>query len=155
MVYLLIFSLVLHLVSFFVMLILYQKIESAKPLDKEKTLKEMEDMLVAYTTEIKADNEKLARRLNNLSLEETAEAGEKSRPEMHPDGVKNSSERPEETYQDYSPPIPEEPQEEVTIASSDTSKVLLMHQQGYHAEDIARYMRMGAGEVELLLKFYK
>ncbi|GEL06684.1 DUF6115 domain-containing protein [Salisediminibacterium halotolerans] len=166
MVYLVIVSLVLHLVSFFVMIILYQKIESSQPPDTGRTLKEMEDMLISYTTEIKENNEKLARRINDMdtAASKPAPLTENLR---HAQADEQKDKRAAETaakqdtaadadYSAYNPPLPEETAaQEAAFISSETSRVLSMHQQGFSEADIARQLGIGAGEVHLLLKFYK
>lgn len=174
MIYLVFISLLLHLVSFFVIVILYQRIENQKPLDKEKTVKEIEDLLLSYTAEMKENNEKLAKRISELPVAERNqvfknEAAEDARPEgtspaqinkeaegkRTPDSVRETGSEMPEKYSRYTPPVPGMEKEEESLKPSSTSKVLSLSKQGYSKDEIAKQLEMGAGEVELLLKFYK
>lgn len=172
MVYLVIISLVLHLVSFFIMVILYQRIESQKPLDKDKTIREMEDLLVSYTSEMKENNERLVRRMTKISPETVqkrpVDQSEKQNTltkvvcsESKNDGPssqsnENSSDLPydDNEYDQYMPPTPSD-KDQVSFDSSSTANVLSLSKQGYSENEIAKRLQMGAGEVGLLLKFYK
>ncbi|UTR15070.1 hypothetical protein MM221_00255 [Salipaludibacillus sp. LMS25] len=176
MIYLVIISLFLHLISFFIIVVLFQRLDNQKPLDKEKTLKEMEDLLISYTTEMKDNNERLARRMAHLtpsvkatpvtpklSFEEketgSSPAFSDEVDELHGTNVKEDVNEPIEEasdtkYAEYEPPLPSS-EKEVSVEPSDTSKVLSLNKQGYTEQEIAKKLDMGAGEVALLLKFYK
>jgi DNA repair exonuclease SbcCD nuclease subunit len=174
MIYLVLISLVLHLISFFIIVVLFQRLDNQKPLDKEKTLKEMEDLLISYTTEMKENNEKLARRMAHLTPAVKATPVVTPKPsfeqketepfteEVDELNSKNDkedvNERVEETsdtkYAEYEPPLPSSEKEDI-VEPSDTSKVLSLSKQGYTEQEIAKKLDMGAGEVALLLKFYK
>lgn len=168
----------MHLVSFFVMIVLYQRIESHKPLDQEKTIKEMEDLLVSYTTEMKENNERLVRRVSRMPSKdvlkgkselsdpivqdenEIKKASHSSRKSALKNEATTSTEKEMEAditeeYNRYEPPAPSEEKEEVSFDSSNTARVLSLSEQGFSHREIAKKMQMGAGEVELLLKFYK
>ena len=171
MAYLVIVSLALHFVSFYIMVILYQKIDRQKPLNQEKMHSEMEDLLLSYTTEMKENNERLARRINKLTtnpplgqvneslgkeaVKPKQKDKESERIASEPSEYTIKAERDNEEYLQYEPPLPKEDTEETTIDSFSTSRILSLYQQGFSISDIAKKMHMGAGEVELLLKFYK
>ncbi|MCR6096071.1 hypothetical protein HXA31_08305 [Salipaludibacillus agaradhaerens] len=178
MIYLVLISLFLHLISFFIIVVLFQRLDNQKPLDKEKTLKEMEDLLISYTTEMKDNNERLARRMAHLTPSVKAppvvtpkapfEQKEPESSQMFTEEVDelqssiNDKEdvngQVEETsdtkYAEYEPPLPPSEKEDI-VEPSDTSKVLSLNKQGYTEQEIAKKLDMGAGEVALLLKFYK
>ncbi|AOM83158.1 DUF6115 domain-containing protein [Salisediminibacterium beveridgei] len=182
MIYLLILSFFLHLVSIFAIVTLYQKTEAFKPMDKEQTLREMEDLLVSYTTEMKENNERIARRLSKLNLEQAKptnfEKESRDPTEEQKQGNQHPSEKPEkdadfvnkssaaslkelnreqtnekDEYGGYKPPSI--PDDDVKVNTSSTSRILSMHAQGESPQEIARKLQMGAGEVELLLKFHQ
>jgi len=173
MVYLVITSLVLHLVSFFVMIILYQRVENQKPLDKDKTIREMEDLLVSYTAEMKENNERLVRRMTKISpatLGKNSDIQSENQNVYQANSAYPKVKKDEQTveseevsldvaidnnYDEYTPPTPSNNKDQISFASSNTAKVLSMSKQGYSENDIAKRLQMGAGEVSLLLKFYK
>lgn len=173
MVYIVIVSLVLHLVSFFVMIILYQKIENQKPMDKEKTIREMEDLLVSYTSEMKENNERLVRRMTKISPESIHKrpVDQAEKQDANPaktdyprsinnvpssESIEDSSELAYESeYDQYMPPTPSGNKDQVSFDSSSTANVLSLSKQGYTESEIAKKLQMGAGEVGLLLKLYK
>ncbi|WP_416150923.1 DUF6115 domain-containing protein [Salipaludibacillus sp. HK11] len=168
MVYLVIISLTLHLVSFFVMVILYQKIEQQKPVDQGKTMREMEDLLISYTSEMKENNERLVRRMTKLSPssipdtqsdEKNHDSGELDQKNNTPSSLESIDGKGMDdeglVYPHYSPPISSGDKDEVSLNSSSTANVLSLSKQGYSVSEIAKRLQMGAGEVELLLKFYK
>ncbi|MFC0472029.1 DUF6115 domain-containing protein [Halalkalibacter kiskunsagensis] len=45
--------------------------------------------------------------------------------------------------------------EEDIYEQSDTAKVLSLSKKGLNAEEIAKRLHLGKGEVELMLKFYR
>lgn len=147
------------------MILLYQRIERAKPLDEEKVVKEIEDLLLSYTTEMKENNERLARRISKLAVNSSHEKVDNHKTEAKktervapPTSLVNSfldSSSNEENYKEYEPPLPDENPEEMAVDSPTSSRVLSLYKQGYSATNIAKELRIGAGEVELLLKFYK
>lgn len=182
MIYLLILSFFIHLASIFAIVVLYQKTEAFKPMDKEQTLKEMEDLLVSYTTEMKENNERIARRLSKLNLDQAkpldygndswnrtkeqkpgnqhpsdehgkaVSVADKSALSSFKDRDQVESDKKDE-YVDYSPP--DIPDDDVKVNTSSTSRILSMHAQGESPQEIARKLQVGAGEVELLLKFHR
>ncbi|WP_096199387.1 hypothetical protein [Bacillus sp. FJAT-45350] len=69
--YLLVISFILHLVTFLWIITLMQRHQSPSKIDEEKIKSDIEDLLITYTTELKAENEKLANEINkwNKSIE--------------------------------------------------------------------------------------
>ncbi|WP_078595619.1 DUF6115 domain-containing protein [Evansella clarkii] len=167
MLYLLIISFLLHLVCFYFIILLYQRLKQQEPFDKEKTLDEMEEMLLAYTTEMKENNEKIARivsrKLNNQTAglkpddrSSAAEPDESEREQEEPDGeiIAFQTEQDSAEQKEYTPPLPDE-EKAVRVDTSPQSRVLSLHNEGYTIKEIARKLNMGTGEVELMIKFYK
>ncbi|MDG5788162.1 hypothetical protein QA612_11750 [Evansella sp. AB-P1] len=164
MVYVLIISFILHLISFLFMIILFQRQEKQQIVDQKKILNEMEDMLVAYTAEMKENNERIANIVLKRSKEFTVsraknhENKDKIQEKDFADEsiiIEKASIRMEDEddeYEAYSPPVPEDDSKATTSANA---KILSLHQEGYSVQEIAQQLNMGAGEVELFLKFYK
>lgn len=161
------------------MILLFQRQKEQNPVDQEKNLKEMEDLLLSYTAEMKENNERLVKmvlkekglqRANELKqqTEQTQKSPKPSITHVDVSGVestkvteeKNETKeeelpmlKDEEKYKDYAPPTPKEEEHDTT--PSDTSRVLSLHQQGYTVMEIAQKLNMGIAEVDLLLKFHK
>ena len=160
MIYLLIISFILHLVSFFFIVLLYQRQLRQEPFNKEKTLNEMEDILVSYTTEMKENNERMVRIVSRQTktppaqfskARETAEENTEPFP-----GIEEALEMKTKAgeFSQYVPPLPDE-KEAQDLSPSPASQILSLHQQGNSIKEIAQKLKLGTGEVELLLKFHK
>lgn len=168
MIYLLLVSLFLHFVTFFAITVLYKRQEVQQPYSNAKQIQEMEDMLLSYTTEMKENNEQLIQRLKvekekyvkqqeaALDRSETAD----STTDTHVESIKPinyypplTAAGPKNPYENYQPPLPkEEPPAEAAVTSKH-SRVLALKKEGYTEKEIAKKLNIGAGEVELLLKF--
>lgn len=170
---LIVISLILHLFTFLWIITLSQKMNAMNANqtdanDFEKVKSEIEDILLSYTEQMKDENEKLLlqiKRENDLINQklnsETVEKMEE--PPMAAQTVQlDLNRKPEpknkeldDDYSKYVPPsIPEESSEDV-YEQSDTAKVLSLAKQGLDAEQIAKKLSLGKGEVELMLKFYQ
>ncbi|WP_096435382.1 DUF6115 domain-containing protein [Alteribacter populi] len=171
MVYFLIVSIVLHFISFYFLILLYQKQQNISYSEKKhkQTVQEIEDLLVAYTAEMKDSNEKLINELVEKQHEtqaanprnsdyKTEELGKEKQQSENIRPHINPFPEPEvvilETEQNYSPPVPKDEPEE-SVEASQTAQVLSLYHQGYSELDIAKKLNIGNGEVQLLLKFYK
>lgn len=164
MAYLLAVSFLLHFVSFFALIVLVQKInvKNYKTGDEEKLKREIEDLLVAYTTEMKDENEKLVNKIihKRKDIEQTQTRTIKSYENNQ--GYKNKPQDnkyipvQKEVFDDdtYAPPPTIEKTEDI-IEQSSTAQILSLAKQGYSAKEIAKKLNIGDGEVELLLKFHK
>lgn len=182
--YLLIISLILHLGTILWIVVLMQKInqptQNTEPIDAKKITREIEDLLVAYTAEMKADNERLVKELKTQAVskpivpmqESTHREIDVSEENMIKplkvtqdpitslhiekketvDSVKLEAE--ENRFPSYEPPTVTENQSDA-FEQSDTLKVLTLAKQGLNVDEIAKKLNMGKGEVELLLKFYQ
>lgn len=174
MAYLLAISFLLHLITLFIIVVLVQKTNVIKPSllsndrEQEKLKQEIEDLLVAYTIEMKEENEKLInklvqkRKMQEQVQTETAKTYEKNRDQTYqaekkiePTGLlKSSPKRNHQTDEhSYVPPFVEETED--IVEQSSTAQILSLAKQGYSAKAIAKRLNIGDGEVELLLKFHK
>lgn len=149
-----------------------EKQPEASKQEMEKIKDELEDLLIAYTAEIKEGNERLLKQLEeNKQLNQVTER--RTAPEIknveEPVKVKGNhyaphnihvkqndfEEEPEERYDEYSPPVVNQATEDMYYEQSDTAKVLALAKQGLSVEQIAKKLNMGKGEVDLMLKFYR
>lgn len=158
---LLIISLLLHGVTFLWILTLMKRNSIAEHTieDSEQLKQEIEDILLAYTAEMKEENERLLAQLRQKQAEapknESAVENQISLAKAVKETAPPEKEPPSASgYEDYQPP-PVDDGEEVSFEQSDTARVLLLAKQGKSAEEIARKLNVGKGEVELLLKFYR
>ncbi len=182
--FLLVISLVLHLFTILWVITFMQKIENKtrSNVEDEKLKQEIEELLVAYTTEMKEENEKLVKILQEKlksekygnkqsTLRNSEENGNMDRTTKKETAFLNQAAKSpvpavylgkkivqpsiDNEYSDYTPPSIEENISEVLYDKSEKTKVLALAQRGHTSDEIAKKLNMGKGEVELLLKFYQ
>ncbi|WP_209122360.1 DUF6115 domain-containing protein [Alkalihalobacillus sp. BA299] len=163
-------SLVLHLLTFLWIITLLQKVnnQQTSPINEEKLKRDIEDLLVAYTTEMKEENEFLLEQIKKYQQTSTAtkNGDEKENGQqktiLKTATVKSKKEhkgrvqaQPKEKvkYEEYQPPEIEGEKPDL-YEQSNTAKVLLLSKQGLSSEEIAKKLNLGKGEVELMIKFY-
>lgn len=174
--YLLAVSFVLHFITFYLLIMFYQRLKAQQPFDKEKTLREMEDLLIAYTQEMKDNNEKLAKTVlrerkakssfsppiskditeakivqNDENMKEDQENILEQKHKVQDEKVE--TEHFQEQVMNYTPPLPKD--EPPPLHTSPISQILSLHKRGLDVNEIAKQLNMGAGEVELLIKIHK
>ncbi|MDV2885248.1 hypothetical protein RYX45_08640 [Alkalihalophilus pseudofirmus] len=188
MVYILTISLLLHGLTILWMMTLAKKISVGPPsghTENEKVKREIEDLLFAYTSEMKEENERLLHEIKQLK-EVSSPSENKSKGENNEQGQSTSLQQDkrdgktsksrddhpqikkpvnieqekdpflDEKYNDYLPPSPSSNEESAAIfEQSDTANVLMLSKRGLTAEQIAKQLQLGKGEVELILKFYR
>lgn len=153
-----------QVISFYFIALLYMKLSKFDDLEKKqnKLMKEMDDAIAVYLTEIKDDNEQLIEQL-------TAKVEEKRRLDIPEEPVKQPRQLPEEEQapvrmtapqstmrhharQSYAAAVQKNiVQEEVAV--DDRTRAIHMSAEGYSIEEIARKLGKGKTEVELILKF--
>ncbi|MBU8906986.1 DUF6115 domain-containing protein [Desertibacillus haloalkaliphilus] len=174
--YLVIVSIILHFITFFWIITLMQRFNREAPSpnkNAEKVKAEIEDLLVAYTTEMKEENERLIKQFIDHGQEQSQQLREdtvRHDPPQRERTTKQTSplsplsneqvefDKTENEYdRSYQPPIPtdDDYKSDDVFEQSETAKVLSLANQGYSANEIAKKLGMGKGEVELLLKFYQ
>ncbi|PSL51216.1 hypothetical protein B0H94_101126 [Salsuginibacillus halophilus] len=169
-------SFLLHVGSILAIVLLLQKIrrlENGRDFDDAK--REIEDVLMTYTEEMKDDNRRLLQELNQKEVKpeavytkqpappqttehKQAETREEKAPTSFQSLLKTHAQATyqapassdHETEREVDPP---EPKQADAFEQSPQSAVYTLAEQGYEAVDIARKLDMGRGEVELLLKF--
>ncbi|CAM3749661.1 DUF6115 domain-containing protein [Alkalicoccus chagannorensis] len=173
MIYLLLISLFLHILTFLAFIVLYKRQETHQPGHYEQQMREIEDMMISYTAEMKENNEKLLRRFQAEKAEIRKEQTVSSAPQesnvpyyppLHAvekdlhilNGAAQTYAPPKQPAAPavYTPPEPAEPEAE-TAEMSTQSKVLQLHAEGKNEQQIAKELGIGAGEVELLVKFHQ
>jgi DNA-directed RNA polymerase specialized sigma24 family protein len=168
--FLLLFSLILHGVTFLIMIYFYKRFSQYQDVDNMKrTVREIEDLFEAYLMELKDENKKflnIVTKNGNTVIEQnrvvdTEEELKDEKQEVDPVAPnKNSSskvenEAPNVQNQDENQYEPESIElEDAVEEPSIQSTVLLLYQQGLSVEEIAKKLNMGKTEVELIIKFH-
>ncbi|MFA9456068.1 DUF6115 domain-containing protein [Halalkalibacter sp. AB-rgal2] len=156
---LVVISLLLHGFTFLWIMILLQRIRhvQSQPDSMNQLQSEMEDILLAYTTEMKEENERLLEKVQRNKHQTTRSLVEEQSAKASNDSIqleaKEEQEQEQEDSLPYIPPI--EINEQETYEKSYTVKVLELAQSGLTSEQIAKKLKMGKGEVELILKFHQ
>lgn len=146
----------LQLISFYLIVLLYSKLDKVKDLEKKQNqvLAEIEDSFGAYIAEMKDENNRLLEELKNT---------EKPVSSAHQNIVKETNKKAIASF--------EQPKSYVskklatnsylkTLASTEKKvpittkeKVLFYDEEGKSIEEIAKLLQIGKTEVELFLKF--
>ncbi|MCK0470779.1 hypothetical protein [Halalkalibacter sp. APA_J-10(15)] len=154
---LVVISLLLHGFTFLWIMILLQRIRhvQSQPDSMNQLQSEMEDILLAYTTEMKEENERLLEKVQRNKHQTTRSLVEEQSAKASNDSIQLEAkeEQEQEDSLPYIPPI--EINEQETYEKSYTVKVLELAQSGLTSEQIAKKLKMGKGEVELILKFHQ
>lgn len=165
----LLFLFILQVIGFYFIALLYVKVSKFNNLEKkqQKLMAEMDDAIGAYLTELKEENERLIRIIeqrqeNDRLKEHVPESGRKQEPEQPSESKEYSFKPPSypvkvamKSYQ-ATPVLNKgnlaEPQMKET-ALDDRTLAIRMHDDGKPVEEIAKRLGKGKTEVELLLKF--
>ncbi|NEU29347.1 hypothetical protein GN156_00915 [bacterium LRH843] len=148
----LIISLLLHGVAFLWIMALRGRQSDVSRTDIQQMKNEMADLLLAYTEEMKAENERLIEQIKGSSQRVVqAKPAEEIKMEKRVMPSENKPVIAVDRYKDYQPPVAEP--EEAIYEQSLTAQVLALKKQGLSAKHIAKTLNIGTGEVELMLKF--
>ncbi|MFC0558579.1 DUF6115 domain-containing protein [Halalkalibacter alkalisediminis] len=158
-------SLLLHGVTFLWIMTLLQKQQPVQDTDLKKVKNEIEDLLISYTAEMKEENELLLKQIQEVKHRDTkanqqasVDKGLTRNLSRNPDkinDIESKHERKvEEDYTAYQPPLLDM-DEELIYEQSDSAKVMALFKQGLSTTDIAKRLKLGKGEVELMLKFHQ
>ncbi|USK35717.1 hypothetical protein LIT25_10695 [Bacillus sp. F19] len=150
---LMVFSMILHAAGFYLIALIYIRYQSVKKSEGKQAamLEEAERSLAAYLIDLKEENEKL---INEIKMERLKVINI-GRNTSHP---KKAESEPEDSefpvhaigYEDY---LELSSSNETVHPQSDEEKVISLYQKGYSSEEIAKELKKGITEVELLLKF--
>ncbi|KGA98224.1 hypothetical protein AJ85_05205 [Alkalihalobacillus alcalophilus ATCC 27647 = CGMCC 1.3604] len=173
-------SFIIHIVVVFILVSLKNRIAHLEQ-ENEKLnhLKvEIQDSLILHTSQIKKDNEALIQSLSNhtvtseeqkskrsnVELAESAQSGAVQHKSIEQEPLKESPKKSSfkaelnkaeaSSYSDYEPPV-DTTSEGVVFEQSLTVKVLTLSKQGLSVEEIAKQLKVGKGEVQLILNFYR
>lgn len=160
-VFLLIVSILFNFINLFIILIIWKKYSLSDLTSIERAKNDIEDLLIAYTDEMKDDNEKLMKMISSEQGQAHQIAvdikTEEKKPEQNIDVLVDDPVRLEVDYSDNS--IENEQIEDETdkasVKKSPVEEAILLSKQGLTHEEIAKKLGKGKGEIELLLKFHK
>ncbi|GCD83324.1 swarming motility protein SwrB [Parageobacillus thermoglucosidasius] len=150
---LLVISFVLHAVSLFIIILLYLQLSKVKEMEKrqQQMAEEMEQTFSAYLLEWKEENERFLKKLSDM-------ANNRSQEEVknHPSVVQATSAN-EKELPDYFPNV-DDVKDIVDIRQQAAPPLLAdeawkLYEQGKTIEEIAKMLKKGKTEIELLLKF--
>ncbi|MFD1357567.1 DUF6115 domain-containing protein [Fictibacillus halophilus] len=136
-------SLVLNVVCIYFIYSLWKKIDENNK--NAESTDHIEELLELFSQEMRYENERLHKLISDFSSK-----NEQDRHKIHEKTIETGI----ETINSIT--LNEE-NDEVHIESEtkpDTHKVIILAKQGYNAEQIAKMLNRGKGEIELLLKFY-
>ncbi|WP_240375337.1 DUF6115 domain-containing protein [Bacillus piscicola] len=141
-------SLSLHLLAFFFIIIIFQEQRSLKKerRDLQGLREEIEELLTQALDDINAENSELKEALEAAEAEREPRRWEEQEKVYDPVQLLSTTEKEE-----YHPPSPEKA---VTVEKSLQAEVLSLASHGYENKEIAKKLKIGQTEVELLLKFY-
>ncbi|MDV6376689.1 helix-turn-helix domain-containing protein [Sporosarcina sp. GW1-11] len=150
------FLFVLQIISFMIIALLFMKVSKFNNLEKkqQQLMWEMDQSVLAYLTEVKEENDRLIKRLNNSTA-----------PKEAAEPAVEKKEKPPETekFQQKAQPVPMHfalrsyqktavPKQEVEPLN-DRQLVKQLHEEGENVQEIAKKLGKGQTEVELILKF--
>jgi hypothetical protein len=140
-------SLLLNVVCIYFIYLLWKKIDENHKYTESTD--HIEELLELFSQEMRYENEQLYKLISDLNSK-----NEQDRPDIQDktnekgtEAINNNDINEENDEED----------DEVHIESKktpDSNKVITLAKQGYNAEQIAKMMNRGKGEIELLLKFY-
>lgn len=133
--FLLIVSFILHVIAFLAIIILYQRCTQGNT----QQANEFEEMFQKYLNEFRNEN----RRLQNELEQSNSVRLNKNREEIEADS----------TYKDLLSDYDQHDGDEVE--TSLTANILSLANQGYTIDEIAKELKCGKTEAELIIKFYQ
>ncbi|WP_077621943.1 DUF6115 domain-containing protein [Sediminibacillus massiliensis] len=153
--FLIMLSLLLHLVTFSIIRKLHTKLENmANGTDSKSAAEETEQMLNRFLDDIKEENNRLKSMLDERdSRHRNVEPVQKDMDESKSGKDAEKGDIPAGYSAPYTPPLPSQSGDKVE--QSEAGMVISLYEQGHSLEEIARKINRGKTEVELLLKFYR
>ncbi|MBH0160956.1 DUF6115 domain-containing protein [Fictibacillus sp. 26RED30] len=133
-------SLLLNVICLYAVINLRKKLQQQSDSNDTRISEEVEELLELFSEDMKLENE----RLHKMILKFTEEQQQKD----HSTVINETSSVESEETQIDNTSLEDH-------LSKDTNEVLILAQEGYNAEEIAKMLQRGKGEVELLLKFYR
>ncbi|MDA1475515.1 DUF6115 domain-containing protein [Bacillus changyiensis] len=155
-------SFMLHGTLIYFVIILYTRLGAFKEAEKnqKQMLEETENTLTAFLMELKDENDKLVQELQKDRTAEIKQKPEKFEEEpalsLPESKEKDAADLPlyiESMIHEVEKEEDELNQEEEEEAISFEEKAVLLYEQGLSIEEVAKQLKSGKTEVELLLKF--
>ncbi|MCF6137134.1 DUF6115 domain-containing protein [Pseudalkalibacillus berkeleyi] len=151
-------SFVIHIITLLSLIVLWKRYQANDHQEIQRAKKEMEDILVAYTTEMKEENDAFLLELRQVANQspkphdgQTDITLNKQNENEEQVNDKPAAAQTEDTI-DYAPPIN---YEEETYGPSLISQVLSLQGRGLSLDEIAKSLNKGKGEIELMIKFHQ
>lgn len=147
----------LQLVGFYFLAILYAKVQKFHDLEhnQQKLMDEMENTMSAYLSELKDENDRLLRLLEKREEEKLPTFEEQ--PKMKEEPIAFHTTIPKKpinlALKSYKSSTKKENSTETAQPLTDQEHALKLRADGYSIEQIAKQLKKGKTEVELLLKF--
>lgn len=140
-------SLLLNAVCIYFIYLLWKKIDENHK--NAESTNHIEEMLELFSQEMRYENEQLYKLISDFSSKNEQDKREiqENTNEIGIEAINSMALKNENNDQ-----IDEVHNQSET--KTDTNKVIILAKQGYNAEQIAKMLDRGKGEVELLLKFY-
>ncbi|MQR96495.1 DUF6115 domain-containing protein [Fictibacillus phosphorivorans] len=135
-------SVMLNIVCLYLIFNLNKKLQQQNNSHESKISEEVEELLELFSEEMKMENE----RLHDMIIEFTQKNHQQLVLDEKTDEISNVGTEETDIGQKDS---------DDKHFSKETNEVLTLAQKGYNAEEIAKILHRGKGEVELLLKFYR
>ncbi|MGV3488268.1 MAG: DUF6115 domain-containing protein [Tuberibacillus sp.] len=151
---LLVLSLLLHLVTFYIIIILVQRINQIKDQHNDDVLSNMDALLESHLEAVRLENQALIEKMEASMAKKNPGAGKKPKPQVH----KTTSDASVTAMNEKKEPdIAALPVENIVdhIEQSETAQVLHWHEKGMSSQEIAKKLDMGHGEVELIINLNK
>ena len=158
MIYLFVVSLILHFITFFILILLAKKLRTTVDYEQlEAQKKEIEDLLAFYAVELKEENERFLQQLQKTEEIVQQTDNEESEPVVKDALDKHQPQMITTTNNiENKKPVMKEPSiDDDKYELSLEAQALQLHAQGYTHEEIAKRLNKGHGEIELLLKFHQ
>lgn len=142
-------SFVLHGVSLFLIILLSLKWAKIKETEREQAelIREMETMMTTYLMQFKEENERFVKQMTSSTVRQKKK---ESPPLLRDEQVR----LPVEDVVDRIELSSTTPQEELALEPL-ISEALKLQQQGKTIDEIAKVLKRGKTEIELLLKFHQ
>lgn len=138
---LLIISFILHILSFYFLIVFYTRHQALKNLkeEQENLLKEAEDALTVFLMELKEENQKFLEQMSKNDSPEAYNLDELVAQQK--DSVEITANLQEDEPDSYKRNLQEQ--------------VFQLANEGYTIEQIAQKLNVGKTEIELIMKFHK
>jgi biopolymer transport protein ExbB/TolQ len=141
-------SFIFHIVSFFLIILLFLKWTKVKEIEKRQAemIREMETLMASYLVEFKEENDRFVRQLTSKqNHSKQNKKVKREEPFLPLPNIEVIEDRLEISMKD-------EQQDEQSVQEL-AEQAFLLQQQGKTLDEIAKILKKGKTEIELLLKF--